>query len=188
MPQDKIDEKLLFERKYNNFGFKYCPICGSDFVERELDHRNRLQCSNENCGYIYYHNPTPAAGAMIVDDGKILLVRRAAPPKIGYWCLPAGFMEFEEHPTQTTVREIKEETGLDIDIEQVFEIYSGNDDPRTNAVLILYSARITGGKLIAGDDASEARFFSFTDLPDNIAFVSHRQALKDYVARFPQSE
>ncbi len=188
MAHDKFDEKSLFERKYNNFGFKYCPVCGSPFIERKLDHKLRLQCGNDGCGYVYYHNPTPAAGAMIVDDRKILLVKRSAPPKIGSWCLPAGFMEFDEHPSQTAVRELKEETGLDIQIDRLFDVYSGNDDPRTNAVLILYLARITGGKLAAGDDAAEVRFFKLTDLPGDIAFASHRQALADYIARFPESE
>lgn len=185
MERGKLDEKLLFERKYNNFGFKFCPVCGHPFVERKLDHKLRLQCGNTDCGFVYYHNPTPAAGAMIVEDGKILLVKRAAPPKIGWWCLPAGFMEFDEHPVQTTRREIREETGLDVQIDRIFEIYSGNDDPRTNAVLILYLVRIVGGKLAAADDAADARFFGFDELPENIAFASHRQALADYMARFP---
>lgn len=188
MSKNVFDEKTLFERKNNNFGFRFCPVCGSDFVERELDHKLRPQCSNDDCAFIYYHNPTPAAGAVVIENSKILLVKRSAPPKIGYWCLPAGFMEFDEHPSETAVRELKEETGLDIKLKGLFEIYSGNDDPRTNAVLILYLAENNGGEPVAGDDASEAVFFSFDEIPENIAFLSHRQALKDYRNRYLDSK
>jgi 8-oxo-dGTP diphosphatase len=93
-------------------------------------------------------------------------------------------MEWQEHPSQTAVREVKEETGLDIRLKGFFEVYSGSDDPRTNAVLILYLGEPIGGELGAADDAEEVRYFGFDELPDNIAFASHRQALKDYQERF----
>ena len=93
-------------------------------------------------------------------------------------------MEWTEHPEQTAIRELKEETGLDIKLNGFFEVYSGQDDPRLNAVLILYLAEITGGELTANDDAQEVRFFGFNELPEKIAFASHRQALADYADRY----
>ena len=179
-----FDEKKLFERKNRFSGYRYCPLCGGELEEEVLDHRPRLRCMNRECDFVYYHNPTPAAGAMVVEGEKILLVKRAAPPKIGWWCLPAGFMEWAEHPSRTAVREVGEETGLQIKLEGLFEVYSGEDDPRTNAVLILYLASIEGGELAAADDAQEVRFFDFDSLPEEIAFKSHRQALADYRRRF----
>jgi len=179
-----VDEKLLFERKDDFLGFRFCPRCGQGLVKKILDGRERLKCINETCDFIYYHNPIPAAGAIVAADNGILMVKRAVMPKVGWWCLPAGFMEWSEHPSQTAVRELKEETGLDIELKSLFEIYSGQDDPRMNAVLILYIASITGGTLTAGDDAMEAKFFAFDDLPDKIAFISHRQALADYKKRY----
>ena len=92
-------------------------------------------------------------------------------------------MEWNEHPRQTALREIKEETGLEVELTSFFEVYSGNDDPRSNAILILYLARVTGGELHAADDAQEVKFFSFDSLPEKIAFESHFQALKDYNER-----
>jgi 8-oxo-dGTP diphosphatase len=152
--------------------------------KKPIDNQMRLQCSNGNCDYIYYHNPIPAAGAIVVDKGKILMVKRAVMPKIGWWCIPAGFMEWSEHPSDTAVRELKEETGLVVRLTSLFEIYSGQDDPRMNAVLILYLARAVGGKLAARDDALEVAYFPFDSLPEKIAFASHRQALKDYRSRY----
>ncbi|MBI5267545.1 MAG: NUDIX hydrolase, partial [candidate division Zixibacteria bacterium] len=108
------------------------------------------------------------------------MVKRAHPPRIGWWCFPAGFMEWQEHPAQTALREVEEETGLKIGLIRFFQVYSGNDDPRTNAVLILYLARVIGGELCAADDALEVAWFAPESTPAEIAFLSHRQALADY--------
>lgn len=179
-----FDPEKLFKRKNDFSGYKYCPYCRSELKREEIDGHERLVCSSADCDFVYYHNPVPAAGAVIVENNKVLLVKRAHPPKIGWWCLPAGFMEWNEHPEQTTVREVAEETGLQIELKGFFEVYSGNDDPRNNAVLILYLGKAIGGELQAMDDALEVAYFDFDDLPDNIAFISHRQALKDYRNRY----
>ncbi len=182
--KNEIDEEALFKRKNNFLGYRFCPRCGREMVKQSIDGYRRLSCPDKDCDFIYYHNPIPAAGAVVVEDGKILMVKRSVMPKKGWWCLPAGFMEWSEHPTDTAVRELKEETGLDVELKSIFEIYSGQDDPRMNAVLILYLASINGGKLKAGDDAGEVKFFGFDELPEKIAFLSHRQALADYKQRY----
>lgn len=88
-------------------------------------------------------------------------------------------MEYGEHPESTAVREALEETGLHVKIEGLFGVYAGRDDPRTRAILVLYLARIRGGALEAGDDASEVEFFPLDRLPRPIAFRAHREALRD---------
>jgi len=177
---DAFDADKLEERKHHHGGYRFCPLCSSRLEERRLDGHLRMACGSEACDFIFYHNPVPAAGAIIVEQGKVLLVKRAHPPRVGDWCLPAGFMEWSEHPSATAVREVDEETGLNIKIKSFFDVYVGNDDPRTNAVLILYLADIAGGVLKAGDDAIDVAWFPLDALPDNIAFVAHRQALADY--------
>jgi 8-oxo-dGTP diphosphatase len=179
-----FDAEKLFDRKSHHCGYKYCPLCAKPLIAATLDGHNRLKCPDDACGFVFYQNPVPAAGAIIVRDDSILLVKRGHPPRIGWWCIPAGFMEWDEHPSSTAVREIEEETGLKIELTGFFEVYSGVDDPRSNAILMLYLARVTGGELRAGDDALEVRYFSFDDLPEQIAFASHRQAIKDYNERF----
>lgn len=179
-----FDADKLTKRKKTHSGYRYCPFCKTTLEETLLDDTTRLACPNTECDFIYYQNPVPAAGAIIIEDRKILLVKRAHPPRIGDWCIPAGFMEWNEHPTETAVRELKEETGLDIKLTSFFEVYSGNDDPRNNAVLLLYLADKIGGKLEAMDDALEVKYFGFDELPDNIAFEAHIQALDDYKERF----
>lgn len=181
---NSFDAELLFKRKEKYSGYRFCPFCREQLVEGDFDDQKRLACPNESCDFIHYQNPVPAAGAIIIEEEKILLVQRAHPPKIGDWCIPAGFMEWNEHPTETAVRELKEETGLDIKLTGFFEVYSGRDDPRNNAVLLLYLADKVGGKLEAMDDAMDVKFFSFDNLPSNIAFEAHIQALADYHERF----
>ncbi len=179
-----FDPDKLFARKENFCGYRFCPLCGQEMGILETDGRLRKVCPDTSCGYIFYQNPVPAAGAVIVENDSILLVRRAHPPKIDWWCIPAGFMEWDEHPTETAVRELKEETGLDVKLTGFFEVYSGNDDPRNNALLLLYLADIVGGTPAPSDDASEVKFFPFDALPERIAFESHVQALADYDRRY----
>ncbi len=163
-------------------GYKFCPRCKTELQTSKLDHVIRPNCPN--CKFVYYQNPTPAAGAVILEAGKILLVKRSIDPGKGDWCIPAGFCEWTEHPQQTAIREIKEETGLEIKITGLFDIFMGMDDPRTHAVLVLYLANIVGGELCAGDDADDAQYFAFESTPSNIAFQAHRDALQLYQDRY----
>jgi ADP-ribose pyrophosphatase YjhB (NUDIX family) len=131
------------------------------------------------CGFIAYRNPVPACGVIVLRRGDVLLAKRAHEPRRDCWGIPAGFMEYGEHPEATAVREAKEETGLAVRIEGLFGVYAGRDDPRTRAVLILYRAKVRGGRLQAGDDASEVSYFPLDRLPRPIAFRAHREALRD---------
>lgn len=180
---DSFDPEKLLARKNNFCGYRFCPLCSTPLVQGDKEGRVRLYCPDNLCGFVFYQNPVPAAGGIIVQQDQVLLVKRAHPPRIGWWCLPAGFMEWNEHPGTTAVREVGEETGLEIKLTGLFDIYTGTDDPRSNAVLILYLADIVGGTMQASDDALEVSFFSFDSLPADIAFESHVRALADYQAR-----
>jgi 8-oxo-dGTP diphosphatase len=94
--------------------------------------------------------------------------------------LPAGFVEYGEFAEDTAIREAKEETGLDVVLVGLAGLYYGTDDPRNPSHLALYVAHITGGELQAGDDAIDARFFAPDDVPPNIAFHAHRQAVRHW--------
>jgi len=171
-----------FEQFNDYNGYQWCPRCRSKLKIGRVDDIVRPHCPA--CGFVFYQNPAPAAGAVIVEDDKILLVKRAVPPAKGDWCIPAGFNEWTEHPQQTAIRELKEETCLDVSITSIFDVFMGMDDPRTHALLILYHADVVGGRLKAGDDAEEAEFFGFNNLPSNIAFQAHRDALALYRQRY----
>lgn len=159
----------------------YCPRCATALEPRPEHHTMRPTCPS--CGFIWYRNPVPAAGVLIVSEGRVLLVRRKCEPRAGDWCIPAGFMEAGETPEQSAIREVHEETGLIVQLTGLFGVYAGFDDPRVRAVLILYTGAVTGGALVPGDDAIEAGWFAPDALPERIAFASHRQALREIFAR-----
>jgi ADP-ribose pyrophosphatase YjhB (NUDIX family) len=161
--------------------FRYCPLCATP-LEKLDDHGHRRPIC-PLCGWVHYRNPAPAAGVMLERRGAILLVKRKYAPRAGAWCIPAGFMEYGETPEHCAVREVEEETGLACRLTGLFGVYAGFDDPRTRAVLILYTAERIGGRLRPGDDAVETDYFPPTRLPRAIAFAAHRQALKDYFGR-----
>lgn len=144
---------------------------------KTIDGRARAVC--EQCGHVAYRNPVPAAGVVVVEDGRVLMVRRKFEPRAGEWTLPAGFVEYDEHVEACAARETLEETGLVVEITRLFGAYMAMDDPRVQVVLLLYLARRTGGELQAGDDASEAGFYPLDSIPGKIAFKAHEQALAD---------
>jgi len=160
----------------------YCPRCATAFVDADDHGTWRPTCPA--CGFIWYRNPVPAAGTLIVRDGRVLMVKRAWEPRAGTWCLPAGFMEAGETPQFTALRELEEETGVVGELTGLFNVYAGLDDPRVRTVLILFVARIVGGAERPGDDAIALEWFPLAALPPerDIAFASHRQALAEYGA------
>ena len=163
----------------------FCPRCATAMVSADDHGTVRPTCPK--CGYVWYRNPVPAAGVVLVENGRVLLVKRRWDPRAGSWCLPAGFMEAGETPEQTAVRELEEETGVIAQLTGLFGVYAGFDDPRVRAVLILYAGVSTGGTLRAGDDAIDLAWYPLDALPDDLAFASHRQALAELIERLAKT-
>ena len=156
---------------------RFCPHCGTPLVPRDDHGVERPTCPA--CGFIAYQNPAPAVGAILEKKGSIVLVRRRYEPQVGYWGLPAGFMEYGEGPEETAIRETFEETGLRIGIDRLHGAYRGGGPGGPRVVLLIYRAHILGGRLRPGDDADEVGWFALDGLPD-LAFRSHHAALREY--------
>ena len=144
-------------------------------MDRFVFGRTRRACAL--CGFIFFREPKLAVGALVEQAGKVLLVRRGVVPKLGYWCLPAGYVEYDEGPVEAAIREVKEETGVMIRVKELLAAYHVRSDPRGMGVILIYRAVPDGGALAPGDDASEAAYFAPDELPRELAFASTRRAL-----------
>jgi len=153
----------------------FCPNCGSPMADRFVFGRTRRACSE--CGFVFFREPKLAAGALVEQLGRVLLVRRAVDPKLGSWCLPAGYVEYDEGPVAAVLREVREETGLVVRVTGLFAAYHVRSDPRGLGVIIIYRAAPVGGEPVPGDDASEVKFFALDEIPHDLAFASTRRAL-----------
>ena len=158
----------------------HCIRCGT--LTDEIIRGGMLRPTCPSCGWVYYAKNATGAALLIVEDGKVLLVRRAHEPYLGQWMLPAGFVEYGEFAEESAVREAQEETGLVVELTGLWGLYFGSDDPRNVAHLAVYEAHRVGGSLTAGDDAIDARFFGPDELPAQIAFRAHRRSLADWRA------
>jgi uncharacterized protein len=122
----------------------------------------------------------PCAAADVVIElapDTVVLVRRRNEP-LG-WAIPGGFIEVGESAEQAATREAFEETGLDVELVELFHVYSDPQrDPRQHTLSVVFIARADGDP-VGGDDVAEARVFSEFDLPSEIAF-DHRRILADY--------
>lgn len=161
----------------------FCHRCGTRLEERFLHGRLRPVCPA--CGLIVFLDPKVGTGAVIEDNGRVVLIRRAAEPKQGWWALPSGFVEHDETTEEAAIREIKEETGLIVEIDGLLGVYSFYSYPygsegRSRGVLVLYAAHVVGGTLQAGDDAAEVALFTPQEIPQDIAFQTHQKALDDW--------
>lgn len=157
---------------------RYCPNCGGKLVPVERSGHVRAVCSV--CGQVHYVNPIVAAGALVESGGRVLLIRRAVSPRLGYWALPAGYAEVGEHPEETAIRETFEETGVEAQLDGLLSVSTFGGGEQPFGVLLLYAAHASTTEPSPGDDAAEARFFAPAELPDDIAFANHRQALEDW--------
>ena len=153
---------------------RFCPACGTPVQEQLSFGRMRPVCPA--CGRIHFYDPKVAAGVLIEDAGRVLLVRRTQEPGRGLWTLPAGFVDAGEDPAAAAVRECLEETGLEVVLDGLFDLAAGRAHPRGADIVIVYLARVTGGDLLPGDDADSAAFFGPDELPE-LAFDATRRAV-----------
>ena len=135
-----------------------------------------------SCRYVYFTDPKVGVGVAVVENGRLLLVKRAMNPERGKWSLPAGFVDQGEDPKETAAREALEETGLIVQIEGVLDVFHNPPGSGGASIFILYRVQGTGGELRAGDDADEVVFFGPDDLPE-LAFESTRAAVRYLLGR-----
>ena len=117
----------------------------------------------------YPKHPLPGVGAIIIRRNKIVLVQRGRNPLKGYWSLPGGLIEPGETIEAALIREVREETGLKVRAERLFEIFErimpdAKGRPEYHYILHDYLCTVTGGALKAGDDAGVVAWIPRSEL------------------------
>ena len=155
----------------------YCPHCATMMVTQPVGDKPRRVCPS--CRFIFFTDPKVGVGVLVIEEEKVLLVKRGMNPEKGKWSIPAGFLDYGEDPQITAAREVEEETNLLINITGLLDIYF-NSEALTQggaSIFILYRAEVVAGDLRAGDDAEEASFFGGDELPE-LAFSSTHDAIE----------
>lgn len=164
-------------------GWKFCPRCREEL----RGDAGRVECTA--CGFAAFSNPKPTASALCADDdGRLLLGRRAIEPFKGAWDTPGGFVEDGEHPLDTVRRELREETGLEVEPVEFFGVWMdryGHGSTAEWTLNLYWTARVVGGEPRPADDVSELRWFGPQELPsaDEIAFENVPQVVSAWRSR-----
>jgi ADP-ribose pyrophosphatase YjhB (NUDIX family) len=157
----------------------YCPQCGSMLETKLIQGRQRPICIENH--HVLYFDPKVAVAVCIFQGEKLLLIQRGVEPMAGYWAMPAGFMEYDENPAEAARREALEETGLEIEIDEILEIFHTPDDGGLADIVITYAAHVTGGSMQAEDDAKAVAWFSKDNLPE-VAFLPSQTIVQRWQA------
>lgn len=139
--------------------FLFCPVCGGHLNTEFVSGTSRRVCSI--CKRVNYENPiVGVAGIVLNENGEILLGKRAATVDHGgMWCIPCGYVEYDEDVRAAVVREIFEETGLQVRCRELFDVHSNFHNPVQHTVGIWFICEVLSGTPEAGDDIIELKWY-----------------------------
>jgi mutator protein MutT len=158
--------------------WKHCPRCGGALESRD---GSSAECAA--CGFRFYASSKPTASGLVLDDaGRILLARRAREPDEGKWDLPGGFLDEGEDPREALRRELDEETGLQVEPLEFFDVVVdryGDDEDAQHTLNLYWTCRVVSGEPEPADDVAELRWFARDELPgnDELAFRNNAEVL-----------
>jgi len=142
------------------------------------DDRERLVCPD--CGYVRYENPRIIVGAVCTWEDRYLMVRRAIQPRIGFWCLPSGFMELGESTEDGARREVWEEAQARVEVTDLLALYNLS---HISQVHLIYRARMLSPDFAAGQESHEVALMTWDEIPwDHLAYPNVSWALRQHRA------
>lgn len=157
--------------------YRFCPECGAGLILPD-EGETRPHC--EACGYVRFRNPAVGVAVVLQDtEGRVLLGQRATGEYAGLWCIPCGYVEWSEDVREAAVREMREETGLEVEPGEVVAVYSNFHNPKLHTVGIWFRGTIIGGKLEAVDGEFTALDWVSPGVPPPLAFPTDALVLAD---------
>jgi len=134
---------------------KFCPQCRAELEEKVLDGKLRKVCNK--CGFVFWNNPIPVVAAIVPYMEKLVLVKSSIRKT---WGLPAGHVEEGDTAEERVIEEVKEETGLDVELSRFLGTWRSS---RRNVILLMYSTKVLGGELRPGGDVEDVKLFSLEE-------------------------
>jgi ADP-ribose pyrophosphatase YjhB (NUDIX family) len=174
-------QSWLAERNGPPTAFYFCPRCRSKLERRKVGNREHPACAT--CDWIHWINAIPVVETIVTNTkGHLVLIKRRFPPRIGDWALPGGHLDWGESAEEAAIREVREETGLEIRLVRLLCTMGLPSllNPEQCVLKTIFIGELVGGELKASDDALDAQFFPPEDLPKNIAMESTREALRKW--------
>ncbi len=152
----------------------------TDEGKKLLEDFEKMNATFHTLSSLGMRTPLVAADGLIIIDEKLVLIRRKFYPYEGKLALPGGMVEYDERVEDAVRREMKEETGLDVEIVKLLGVYSEpGRDPRGHVVSVAYVLKRVGGELRSGDDAKAIELVDINDIPD-LAF-DHNEIIEDFL-------
>jgi ADP-ribose pyrophosphatase YjhB (NUDIX family) len=147
----------------------YCIACGHRLAPLVVDGTATVHNFCAACQRIAYRNPAVGVAVILQQGTRILLGRRKRGRYAGLWCIPCGYVEWDEDIRDAAKREVLEETGLVVEVGNVFAVHSNFHDRGRQTVGVWFRGHIVSGAPQASDDLDRVEFFALDELPE-IAF------------------
>ncbi len=152
----------------------YCHRCGNRMGERDVNGALRPAC--DSCGAVVFLDPKLAVVVIVAREGNILMVKRDIEPMMGRWSFPSGYVDRGEIVEEAAVREVREETSVEVKLDRLLGVYSGRGAP---VVLVAYAASVKGGIAEAGDETQAVGWFPPDELP-SLPFPHDAAIMRDW--------
>lgn len=157
--------------------YPYCPHCRTAFEMSIIHGNEQMVCPN--CAFVFWQNPAVGVAVIVLKEHDVLLGRRARGGYQGLWCIPCGYVEYDEDVRIAAKREFLEETGLEVTLGRVYTVHSNFHAPKMHSVGIWFEGQVVGGALQAGDDLDEVAYFSLRSPPPTLAFPTDELVFAD---------
>ena len=159
---------------------RFCALCGGAMRLREvLPDRKRFKVC-EQCGYVDFPGPKLVAGCLVIEERRVLLLRRGIMPQLGKWTFPGGYVDLGETPEQAALRETFEEVGMRVALGPMLGLFS--DPAHPIAAVVVFMATPGDERPAISEEATEVRYFARGEIPwDELAFQTTTSALRAWI-------